>query len=299
MAVRRQINRGLRIQGPKKGRVRRRSRIGAYRIWTKFHNSDPRIALGKYSPMEKEIMRLGGIHTAASRKFLTYKQEEEWRMLKKLQCQSSDYKQLMQYKKHHPSVRSTCGPLAEKVWTAKVIVPPEEFRMPQQERLTISKHVERMQRARALSYYYPPLPHIEKPKDAIGLSRGGKNKDNDNDDDDDDVAQEERDEAKSKTPKRQEVKINVIFKSEELSPRLTHQPTDLKPLFPAKKAERSIAGLTNRNLLRVAEFPGDLMLMNQDFISRGIHPDDGVKARCQEEERVGKVYTGKPASHRY
>ncbi|XP_066211695.1 uncharacterized protein C10orf120 homolog, partial [Saccopteryx leptura] len=266
-------------------------------IWTRFHNSDPRIALGKYSPMEKEIIRLGGTHTVASRKFLTYKQEEEWRMLKKLRRRSSDYKQLMQYKKQHPSACSTCGPLAEKVWTAEVIVLPGELRMPPRERLTVRKHVERMQRARALSSY-PPLPHIEKSRDAPVLSGGGEDEDNGKEDYDD-VAQEGRDEAKSKTPRRQEIKMNVIFKSEEPSPRLTYQPADLKPFFPAKKAERSIAGLTNRNLFRVAEFPGDLMLLNQDFISRGTHPGDGTKARRPEEEPAGKAYTGKPASHRY
>ncbi|XP_057592061.1 uncharacterized protein C10orf120 homolog isoform X2 [Hippopotamus amphibius kiboko] len=106
-------------------------------IWTKFYKSDPRIALGKYSPLEKEILRLGGVHTVAARRFLTYKQEEERKMLKELQLLSSDYKQAVEYKKEHTPSCATCGPL-EKLWTAKVMVPPEEFRMPRRERLTIN-----------------------------------------------------------------------------------------------------------------------------------------------------------------
>uniref|UniRef100_A0A8D0LLQ5 Chromosome 14 C10orf120 homolog n=1 Tax=Sus scrofa TaxID=9823 RepID=A0A8D0LLQ5_PIG len=103
-------------------------------IWTKFYKSDPRIALGKYSPLEKEILRLGGVHTIAARRFLTYKQEEERKMVKELQLLSSDYKRAVEYKKQHSL---PCGPL-EKIWTAKVVVPPEEFQMPQRERLNIN-----------------------------------------------------------------------------------------------------------------------------------------------------------------
>ncbi|XP_007122955.1 uncharacterized protein C10orf120 homolog isoform X2 [Physeter macrocephalus] len=148
-------------------------------IWTKFYKSDPRIALGKYSPLEKEILRLGGVHTRAARRFLTYKQEEERKMLKELQLLSSDYKRAVEYRKQLTPPCATCAPL-EKIWTAKVMVPPEEFKMPQRESLNI-----------------------------------------------------------------------------------------------------------------------DLMLMNQEFISRGIHASDVSKASCLEEGSAWKEYMHKAASHHY
>ncbi|XP_022424244.1 uncharacterized protein C10orf120 homolog isoform X1 [Delphinapterus leucas] len=276
-------------------------------IWTKFYKSDPRIALGKYSPLEKEILRLGGVHTIAARRFLTYKQEEERKMLKELQVLSSDYKRAVEYRKQLTPPCATCGPL-EKIWTAKVMVPPEEFKMPQRERLNVSKHIERMQLARALRNKQP-LPYIERFRSSLLLSGGGldlpardktgEGKDDRDADHCDYAHQEKRDEAESKTTKRQEIKMNVIFKSGEPKKCVTYHPNDLKPFLPPKKAERSIAGLTNRNLLHLAEFPGDLMLMNQDFISRGIHPGDVSKASCLEEGSAWKEYMHKVASHHY
>ncbi|KAM5243346.1 LOW QUALITY PROTEIN: uncharacterized protein C10orf120 homolog [Hipposideros larvatus] len=272
-------------------------------IWTNDYKSDPCIALGKYSPLEKEILRLGGIHTVASRRFLTYKQEEERKMLKELQFLSSDYKQAMEYKKHSPSC-AICGPL-EKIRTAKVIIPLEEFKMPHRERLNISKHIERMQFARALRNNQL-LPYIERFRSSLSLSGGGlgpmaRDKAGKKEDDNnycDDAMQEKRDEAENKTTKRQEIKMNVIFKSEE--PRkCTYHPSDLKAFFPTKKVERSITGLTNRNLFQLAEFPGDIMLMHQDSISQGVHPSDPTKVNCLEEECVWKEYMGKPVSHHY
>ncbi|XP_026968638.1 uncharacterized protein C10orf120 homolog isoform X2 [Sagmatias obliquidens] len=276
-------------------------------IWTKFCKSDPRVALGKYSPLEKEILRLGGVHTIASRRFLTYKQEEERKMLKELQVLSSDYKRAVEYRKQLTPPCATCGPL-EKIWTAKVMVPPEEFKMPQRERLNVSKHIERMQLARALRNKQP-LPYIERFRSSLLLSGGGlglpgrdktgEGKDDRDADPCDYAHQEKRDEAESKTTKRQEIKMNVIFKSEEPKKCVTYHPNDLKPFLPPKKAERSIAGLTNRNLLHLAEFPGDLMLLSQDFISRGIHPSDVSKASCLEEGSAWKEYMHTAASHHY
>nr|XP_005602241.1 uncharacterized protein C10orf120 homolog [Equus caballus]XP_008532448.1 PREDICTED: uncharacterized protein C10orf120 homolog [Equus przewalskii] len=275
--------------------------------WTKLCKSDPRIALGKYSPLEKELLRLGGTHTVAARRFLNYKQEEEWKMLKELQLLSPDYKQAMAYKKQHSIPCTACGPL-EKIWTAKVIVPPEEFKMPQRERLNISKHIERMQFARALRNKQL-LPYIERYRSSSFLSGGGlgptakdkAGRDEDDADSDgcDDAKPEERDEAENKTTKRQEIKMDVIFKSEEPKKRLTYHANDRKPFFPTKKVERSITGLTNRNLFHLAEFPGDLMLMNQDFISRGGHSSGAMKANRLEEDSVWKEHMCKAACHRY
>ncbi|XP_040092329.1 uncharacterized protein C10orf120 homolog [Oryx dammah] len=276
-------------------------------IWTKFYKSDPRIALGKYSPLEKEILRLGGVHTVAAQRFLTYKQEEERKMLKELQTLSSDYKRAVDYRRQHTPPCATCGPLG-KMWTAKVIVSPEEFRMPRRERLNVSKHIERMQLARALRSKQL-LPYVERfmgssllPAGGLGpmaRARAGEGQDDGNTDDSNDVHQKGRGEAESKTSKRQEIKMNVIFKSEEPQKSIPYHPNDLKPFLPAKKVERSITGLTNRSLLHVSEFPGDLMLMNQDFLSRGIYPSYASQATRLEGEKAWKEYMCKVASHHY
>ncbi|KAM5322321.1 uncharacterized protein C10orf120 homolog [Glossophaga mutica] len=273
--------------------------------WVQFCQSDPRMALGKYSPLEKEILRLGGVHTIASRKFLTYKQEEERKMLKKLQLLSSDYRQVVEYKKRQSATCSTCWP-TEAIWKARVVVPQEELKIPRREWRDVSKHKERMQFARALRSN-PQLPFVSRARNASVLSTGNlgpMTRDNpwqdegegdDNNDYDDDT-QEERE---KETAKRQEIKMNVIFKAEKNKKCFTYQPKDLKPFFPTKKAERSITGLTNRNLFPLAEFPGDLLLMNQACISRGIHPSDTTKASCLEGESVWREYTGKRASRHY
>ncbi|XP_003419708.1 uncharacterized protein C10orf120 homolog [Loxodonta africana] len=255
-------------------------------MWTKLYESDPRIALGKYSPLEKEILRLGGVHTVAARRFLAYKQEEERKMLKELQLLSSDYKQAMEYKKQNSSLCPTCGPL-EKIWTAKVTVPPEEFEMPQRERANISKHIERMQIARALRNKQL-LPYIERFRNSsclsgVGLDPTAKDKAREEGDNFDinnreTAKQEEKKETESKPTNRQEIKMNVIFKSEEPKKRLTRNVNERRPFLPTKKLQRCITGPTNRCLFHVSEFPGDLMLMNQDFVSRGVHPGDVMKA---------------------
>lgn len=228
-------------------------------------------------------------------------------MLKELQLMSRDYKQAMEYKKQQFPSCASCGP-QEKMWTAKVIVPPEEFKMPRREKLNISKHIERMQFARALRNKQL-LPYVERFRSSSLLSEGGlgpavgdkagEDGEEEEEDSRDDAAQEERGKAEDKSTKRQEMKVNVTFKSEERKKCVTYHPNDLKPLFSTKKTERSVTGFTNRNLLPLAEFPGDLMLMNQDFISRGAHLSDVRKANGQEEERVWNDHMGKPASRRY
>uniref|UniRef100_A0A2K5DEZ3 Chromosome 10 open reading frame 120 n=1 Tax=Aotus nancymaae TaxID=37293 RepID=A0A2K5DEZ3_AOTNA len=262
--------------------------------WSKFHGSDPRIALRKYSPLEKEILRLGGIHTIAARRLLAYKQKEEWRMLKKLQLQSPDYKRAMEYQKEHSSPCAICGPL-EKIWTAKVIVPPEEFQMPQREQVNVRKHIERMRHARALRNNQL-LPYIEKFRrssfpSGLGLGPMAKNKARQEDNHDshncDDANQAEKEEAEGKNTKRGEIKMNVLFKSEEPKKSLTYHANDRKSFLPANKPERSITGLTNRNLFCISEFPGDLMLMNQDFKSQRVHFSD-VAETSPEEESIWK-----------
>ncbi|XP_062958788.1 uncharacterized protein C10orf120 homolog [Cynocephalus volans] len=270
-------------------------------IWTKFYKYDPRIALGKYSPLEKEIIRLGGIHTIAARRFLAHKQEEERKMLKELQLLSPDYKWAMEYKKEHSSPCSTCGPL-KKIWTAKVIVPPEEFKMPPREKTNISRHVERMQLARALGNKQL-LPNVERLRKTSFLSgaKGKAREKEDNCDNDycDNVKQGEKEKAEHKNTERREIKMNVVFKSEEPKKCLAYHPNDCKPFLPTKKLERSITGLTNRNVFRLAEFPGDLMLMKQDLISRGAHPSDVTDAYGPEEESVWKEYMCKADAYHY
>ncbi|XP_040848285.1 uncharacterized protein C10orf120 homolog [Ochotona curzoniae] len=250
------------------------------RLWNQLHQSDPRISLGKFSSMEKEILRLGGTHTVATRKFLARKQEEERKMLKELKLQSPSYRQTMECNRQRAIPCPACGP-SEKMWTAKVSVPPEEFKMPQREKLTIYKHIERMQLARALRNKQF-LTYAERLRGSsllagVVLSPAVPDKANDK-------VKPEEEQAEHKSTKKQEIKMNVVFKSEEPKKCFVCQPKDCKSFFPRKKSERSIAGQTNRNLFPLAEFPGDLMLMNQDFISRGINPCNMTKTCSLEEE---------------
>nr|XP_027785951.1 uncharacterized protein C10orf120 homolog [Marmota flaviventris] len=240
-------------------------------IWSKSYKLDPRIAFGKYSPMEKEILRLGGIHTMAARRLLAFKKEEEHKMLRELQLQSPDYIQVAHCKKHTSG--NVRAPL-ERVWTAKVIVPSEEFKMPLREKVNISKHIERMQLARALSSKHL-LPYVERFRGSMFPSGGGlgplaKDKAWKKGDSYDSYY---HDNIKEQNPtKRHEIKMNVTFKSEEPKKCIACHRHDRQPFLTIRKLERCIVGQTNRNRLSLAEFPGDLMLMTQDFLSQGTHP---------------------------
>lgn len=202
-------------------------------------------------------------------------------MLKELQLRSSDHKQ-------HPPTCPTYEPL-EKVWRANVTAAPAAFRMPRRERLDFSKHVARMQFARDLRENQL-LPFIDRVRDPSALSRGGQgptardNTTEDEGEEDDNDCDDAMPKGRERNlTKRQEIKMNVIFKSKEPKKHLTYLPNDLKSFFPTKKVERSIAGSTNRNLFRIAEFPGDLMLMSQDLLSRGVRPGDMRSVHCRKE----------------
>ncbi|KFO29629.1 uncharacterized protein C10orf120 homolog [Fukomys damarensis] len=271
-------------------------------IWTNFHRSDPRIALGKYSPLEKEILRLGGVHTIAARRFLASKQEEEQKTLRELRLLSPDYKQAMDYKNQPSSPCAVCEPV-KKLWTARVIMPAEKFKMPQREKINISKHVERMHLARALGSMQISS-NAERPGRSVFLGPTGKRKvrkDGDHSDSDfcDNLKQEEKKEEENKVTRRQEIQMNVVFKSKESKKHFPCQPNDSKPFFPIKTPERSITGLTNRNLLSVAEFPGDLMLMNQDFISRETYSGDMINTHHLQVGNSCKECMGKTDPHNY
>nr|XP_012998753.1 uncharacterized protein C10orf120 homolog [Cavia porcellus] len=247
--------------------------VSTMRICTKFNKSDPRIALGKYSPLEKEILRLGGVHTKATRRFLASKQEEERKMVRDLRLLSPDCKQAMECKNQPSPPCAMSGPV-KKLWTAQVIVPAEEFKMPEREKINIKKHVERMQLARALENKQVSS-YAERLRTSMFVhptAKGNGRKDGDSSDSDN-IKQEEKKEGESKVT-RQKIKMNVIFKSEEAKTYFPCQPHDCKPFLPIQTLERSITGLTNRNLLPIAKFPGDLMLMNQEFISRRNYSGD-------------------------
>ncbi|GAB1292787.1 hypothetical protein APTSU1_000801800 [Apodemus speciosus] len=271
-------------------------------IWTAFYKSDPRIALGKYSPMEQEILQLGGVHTIAARRFLADKHYREWRMLRELQEQSADYKRAAELGRD-PSSCAVCGP-PEKIWTAKVSVPAEEFQTPHREVIGVKKHIKRMQLARALEKKQFST-YIERLRSSALRSRAdlsspgtGKSSEEGEDDGDRDSnykdSHREKGEAKSDPTKTREVTLNVVFKSEETKSCVVCHRNDRKTFLPVKRQERHITGLTNRNLFPITGFPGDLMLMNQDFISKGIHPNDAIKIYWLPEEDLFKARKQRP-----
>ncbi|KAL6081385.1 hypothetical protein STEG23_011990 [Scotinomys teguina] len=264
-------------------------------IWTAFYKSDPRIALGKYSPMEKEILHLGGVHTIAARRYLTEQHRKEWRMLRELRAQSSDYQKAKKYSKESSSSCTVCGS-PEKIWKAKVVIPAEEFKMPHREMIDINKHIKRMQLARALrnkqfSPYIERLPTLQSGAEpgTTGTDKSSEEEDHYHRDSSDKASQEEKGEAEFKPTNPREITMNVVFKSEEPKKCLVCHRNDRQTFLPAKRQERRITGLTNRNLFPITCFPGDLMLMNQDFISRGIHPSDAIKTYWLPEEDTHKT----------
>lgn len=58
--------------------------------WAKA-STDPRIAVGQQSPLEKRILDLGGVHTAAARHLITQSYQEEHKTLCKEQAHSLDH----------------------------------------------------------------------------------------------------------------------------------------------------------------------------------------------------------------
>ncbi|XP_045147330.1 uncharacterized protein C10orf120 homolog [Echinops telfairi] len=256
------------------------------KIWTQFYKPDPRIALGKYSPLEKEILHLGGTHTISARRFLARKQEEERKMLKELKLLSSDYKQAKTYKTQSFFPCSICGP-SEKIWTAKVVVPPGELTMPPRERTNIDKHIERMRFARVLGSgqfsHYPERFGDSTYSSRARLDPLAKDKARGTDENrganpTEAAEQQEKKKTGDKPTGRQEIKLKVTFKSEEPKKCVPCNVNERRSLLPTRKPERCITGLTNRCLFHSSDFPGDLMLMNQDFISRGTRPNDVMKA---------------------
>ncbi|XP_027947560.1 putative uncharacterized protein ZNRD1-AS1 [Eumetopias jubatus] len=57
--------------------------------WAKT-STDPRIAVGQQSPLEKKILNLGGVHTTAARQLITQKYQEEHETLCREQALSLD-----------------------------------------------------------------------------------------------------------------------------------------------------------------------------------------------------------------
>ncbi|XP_007478923.1 uncharacterized protein C10orf120 homolog [Monodelphis domestica] len=241
-------------------------------IWMKYYGGDPRIALGKYSPLEKEILRLGGVHTVATRRLLAQKQKEEEKMLKELRQKSPDYKKAMEYKEVY-SLLNTGKKNMEKTWTARIIVPREELQVPSREKTTINKHIERMKLARGLKdWEYTDQFHRGSFLPAVGPDSKAACQERDADD-----------EASSKDNKTK-IKMNVIFKEDERIKPFTTKPNETKTFDLKKKLERKITGHTNRIRFLPFEFPGDLLLLSQNYKSTRIHLNDNMKLLLSNKE---------------
>ncbi|KAM4851621.1 uncharacterized protein C10orf120 homolog [Thomomys bottae] len=256
--------------------------VSPMRIWTNFSRSDPRIAFGKYSPLEKEIQRLGGVHTVAARRLLAGKEYEERSIMKKMQSISSEFNQVTECKElSSPCIM--CKPI-EKIWTAKVIIPAEECKMPEREKANVSKHIERMQLARTQQnekdrVYFEKFRNSTIPSGAgLGLLASSSREEENHyyKDYSHNAKQGEKEQAECKPVERREIKVDVTFKSEEPKKRIKFHRNDCKP-FLKKKKERCITGQTNRNLFPLADFPGDLLLMRQGFIAQGFTPGHVTK----------------------
>ncbi|XP_051837556.1 uncharacterized protein C10orf120 homolog [Antechinus flavipes] len=244
-------------------------------IWMKYYGSDPRIALGKHSPLEKEIMRLGGVHTIATRRLLAQKQKEEEKTLRNLRQKSLDYQKALEYKKEHPLL-NTGKKSMEKIWTAKIIISREDLKVPTRERKTINKHIERMKLGRRLqegthskeeetnSFLPAVIPDFK-------LSQ-------------------KRDyyEENPKTNKT-EIKMEVTFKADEPKRTIIRKandsgPNDRQTFDLRTKTERKIAGHTNRTRMLPTDFPGDMLFLSQNYKSTRIHLTPSMKTLLLNKE---------------
>lgn len=180
-----------------------------------------------------------------------------------------------------------------------MVLPAEEFKIPHREMTAINKHIKRMQLARALrsEQFSPYTERLRSTTSASGAELGStatdkssEEGDNYDRDSSDKVSQEEKGEADLKPTKTREITMDVIFKSEEPKGCLIRHRNDRKTFLPGKRRERCITGLTNRNFFPISGFPGDLMLMNQDFRSQGIHPSDAIKMYWLPEEDSCEVH---------
>lgn len=217
-------------------------------------------------------------------------------MLRELQKQSADYKRAAELGRD-PSCCAVCGP-PEKIWTAKVSVPAEEFQTPHREIIGIKKHIKRMQLARALGnkQFSTNIERLRRAALHSGADLGSPGTDKSNEEGEDGdrgsndrTSQRDKRETKLEPTNKREVTLNVVFKSEETKSCVVCHRNDRKPFLPEKRPERHITGLTNRNLFPIVCFPGDLMLMNQDFIAKGIHPNDAIKIYWLPEEDLCKA----------
>ncbi|XP_038957166.1 similar to RIKEN cDNA 1700022C21 isoform X1 [Rattus norvegicus] len=224
-------------------------------------------------------------------------------MLRELQAQSPDYKMAIELGRRSSSTCTECG-LPEKIWTAKVSVPVEEFKTPCREKVDINKHIKRMELARALKnkHLSPCIERIRSAtsmsgaeQDSPGTDKSSKEGESDDRDSSNKTCYREKGEANFEPTKTREVALNVIFKSEESKSCVLCHRNDRKPFLPVKRPERHITGFTNRNLFPITNFPGDLMLMNQDFRSKGIHPNDAIKIYWLPEEDRCKEHKQRPA----
>eukprot|EP00073_Rattus_norvegicus_P010454 NP_001159775.1 ZNRD1 antisense RNA 1 [Rattus norvegicus] len=130
--------------------------------WAK-ESKDPRISEGQRSPLEKRILRFGGVHTTAARHLLTQKYHEESKALCKEQAHSLDYwlaKAESYYNKRIVDMmkKDTGGETKTKVEEEPPPPPPpppprtekqkQHYWVPEREKKQIERHIHRTSQAR-------------------------------------------------------------------------------------------------------------------------------------------------------
>ncbi|XP_007478947.2 uncharacterized protein C10orf120 homolog [Monodelphis domestica] len=146
--------------------------------WVK-NTQDPRIARGLRSPLEKKILRLGGTHSAAAKKLLAQKYQEERKGIHKFKSSSLDYRlsraeayytsskqdeimaQLQRY--FSPDSQEDSELFAEEeIWH-----PPKwDYLVSERELKQIERHIYRTEHARNLrsKMYLPHSANIQRKK---------------------------------------------------------------------------------------------------------------------------------------
>ncbi|XP_032197192.1 putative uncharacterized protein ZNRD1-AS1 isoform X2 [Mustela erminea] len=124
--------------------------------WAKT-STDPRIAVGQQSPLEKKILNLGGVHTAAARQLITRKYHEEYETLCREQALSLDHwlakaesyynKRIMDMMKEQGTGHEAKTRLEGKT-THRLERPKQYYLVPEREVKHIERHIQRVGRVR-------------------------------------------------------------------------------------------------------------------------------------------------------
>lgn len=169
-----------------------------------------------------------------------------------------------------PRLRRPHWPMNQKIWSAKVRLLPRECQLPPRELVTVSRHVQRMQLGHELQSQQQPglgskhpkgvQPRVRRDPSARDQSR------------EEGTEEAETVEAVACIPRKPRTQKHVAFKNEKSlkCPQVCRQESKFhlirEKAQPNRLPQSSGCAKANRSHhLALANFPGDLLLMGQNF----------------------------------